>query len=448
MRTSHRVVAFVIGVALLLLPGIARADIYFSNYGTNSLGRANPDGTGINLSLITGASTPFGLAVDGSHVYWANAGSGTIGRANLDGTAVNQSFITGASGPVGLAVNGSHIFWTNSFTNKIGRANIDGTAVDQAFVTGAGSPQGMALSGSRIYWVNYDTNSIGRANIDGTGVDPTFISGATAPQGVAVSDSHVYWTNYGIAGRIGRANLDGTGVDQSFITGATYPVSVAVDNTFVYWGNVTMNTVGRANLDGTGVSQSFMIGLNNLRGLVAITAQTITFPVPATTAVNAGPVTLAATASSGLPVSYTSMTPTVCAVAGRQVTLGAAGRCTITATQPGNSRYVAAAPVRASFAVTATPRPRATASVTVKAKARKSKLFVAVTPKLTKATHWQFRVQSKKRSGRWRTLATRYQTKGANQTLTVNLKKGTYRAVIKPGFGYTGVTSRAVKLKR
>ena len=78
-------------------------------------------------------------------------------------------------------------------------------------------------------------------------------------------------------------------------------------------------------------------------------AQTITFPaIPATTLV-AGSVTLTATASSGLPVSYTSATPTICTVSGSKVTLLAVGNCGIMATQPGNSEYYAATPVGRNF---------------------------------------------------------------------------------------------------
>jgi virginiamycin B lyase len=54
--------------------------------------------------LIGSASIPRGVAVDAGHVYWVNAGTNTIGRANLDGTGANQSFIGGASFPFGVAV--------------------------------------------------------------------------------------------------------------------------------------------------------------------------------------------------------------------------------------------------------------------------------------------------------------------------------------------------------
>ena len=49
-----------------------------------------------------------------TRVYWADGGTDSIGVANLDGTGVNQSFITGGRTPVGIAVNGQHIYWTNA----------------------------------------------------------------------------------------------------------------------------------------------------------------------------------------------------------------------------------------------------------------------------------------------------------------------------------------------
>ena len=55
--------------------------------------------------------------------------------------------------------------------------------------------------------------------------------------------------------------------------------------------------------------------------------------------------TLAATASSGLPVIYSSKTPTVCSVSGNQVTALQAGECSIAANQAGDANTLAAAEV-------------------------------------------------------------------------------------------------------
>jgi hypothetical protein len=66
----------------------------------------------------------------------------------------------------------------------------------------------------------------------------------------------------------------------------------------------------------------------------------------------APPFTVSATASSGLAVSFASVTPTVCTVSGSTVTLVAAGTCTIHAMQTGNTNFAAATPVNQSFLVT------------------------------------------------------------------------------------------------
>ena len=91
---------------------------------------------------------------------------------------------------------------------------------------------------------------------------------------------------------------------------------------------------------------------------------------------------------------------------------------------------------------------QATKAVTVKASAvsGKSKVKVNVNPNMGKG-YWRF--QFEKKSGDvYRLLPKVYKTQGAAERLTVNLKKGTYRAVVLPKYGYAGATSNAVTLKR
>jgi streptogramin lyase len=75
--------------------------------GGTRIGRANTNtGTGADPSFIGDAKEPCGIAVFGSQLYWANAETDTIARANSDGTAVDQSFITtGANQNCGVAVD-------------------------------------------------------------------------------------------------------------------------------------------------------------------------------------------------------------------------------------------------------------------------------------------------------------------------------------------------------
>jgi hypothetical protein len=207
--------------------GAVSRHVYWGNYNTGTIGRADVDGQNPNQSFIGGASGPLGVAVDSGHVYWANYSSGTIGRADLDGQNPNQSFITGASVPAGVAVDSGHVYWANEGINTIGRADLDGSNLSQSFIGGAFDPVGVAVDSGHVYWANNDTGTIGRAGLDGTGADQSFI-GAFLPFGVAVDSGHVYWADRGPF-TIGRADLDGSNPNQSFISGASAPAGVAVD---------------------------------------------------------------------------------------------------------------------------------------------------------------------------------------------------------------------------
>ena len=88
-------------------------------------------------------------------------------------------------------------------------------------------------------------------------------------------------------------------------------------------------------------------------------AQTITFDPPSGVTVGTS-VSLSAQASSGLTVSFSSNTPSVCTVAGNTVTTSAAGTCTITASQSGDAFYTAAPDVTQSFPVQALAPPTIT----------------------------------------------------------------------------------------
>ncbi|MGB6991272.1 MAG: hypothetical protein WBD89_18710, partial [Candidatus Sulfotelmatobacter sp.] len=79
----------------------------------------------------------------------------------------------------------------------------------------------------------------------------------------------------------------------------------------------------------------------NQRFSVTALAQTITFPAIAAQTVNTT-FALSVTASSGLAVTFTTNTPTICTISGDNVTFNATGNCNVYASQPGNNIYSAA----------------------------------------------------------------------------------------------------------
>ena len=79
----------------------------------------------------------------------------------------------------------------------------------------------------------------------------------------------------------------------------------------------------------------------------------IDFATLANQTLGAAPFTVSASASSGLPVVFSSLTPAVCTVSGNTVTLLALGTCTLAADQAGNAIDAAAPTVTQSFFVIA-----------------------------------------------------------------------------------------------
>ena len=266
LRPTVAIAAAALALCLASLVLTARADayVYWTNSGTDTIGRADLDGTNVNPEFITGADNPVGIAVDANHVYWTNSGTGTIGRADLDGTNVNPGFIT-ADNPVGIAVDANHVYWADPRSaidgGTIGRANLDGTGFNQSFIALLTLPQGVAVDGGHVYWTGgFPATTIGRADLDGTNFNGAFIPGGG--QGLAVDAHYLYWTDQG-TGLISRNDLDGVGSPSPLIPLHTsFTGGLAVDADHVYWTNFT--TIGRANLDGTGVDQSFIGSLDVL----------------------------------------------------------------------------------------------------------------------------------------------------------------------------------------
>ena len=89
---------------------------------------------------------------------------------------------------------------------------------------------------------------------------------------------------------------------------------------------------------------------------VAKATQIITFNPLSDQTLGASAITLSATSTSGLAVSFASKTTGVCTVSGNTLTILTAGTCTITASQSGNANNNNAIPVDRSFTVTAAPQ--------------------------------------------------------------------------------------------
>ncbi len=109
---------------------------------------------------------------------------------------------------------------------------------------------------------------------------------------------------------------------------------------------IRASQAGNANYDpAPNVDRSFAI-------TPALLSQTITFGALSDRPLSAGAFSVSATASSGLPVTFSSLTTAACTVSGSTVTPVALGTCTIRASQAGNTTYAQAPNVDQTFSIT------------------------------------------------------------------------------------------------
>ena len=95
-------------------------------------------------------------------------------------------------------------------------------------------------------------------------------------------------------------------------------------------------------------------------------SQTISLTAPGPQGISSTPIPLIATATSGLPVTFTSLSPAICTVSGTSAVLLAVGVCTIAANQAGNASFNSAPQITVTFTVSA-PSPSGVAVLTASA---------------------------------------------------------------------------------
>ena len=230
-------------IQVTVMAATAVGKMYWTDFGTDKIQRANLDGSGVEDLVTSGLNDPWGLALDvgARKMYWTDFGTDKIQRANLDGSGVEDLVTSGLSGLRGLAldVGARKMYWTDSGTDKIQRANLDGSGVEDLVTSGLSGPGHLALDvgAGKMYWTDSGTDKIQRANLDGSGVED-LVTGLDDPIGLAldVGAGKMYWTDWQ-TNKIQRANLDGSGVEDLVTSGLSVPVGLALDVSAgkMYW---------------------------------------------------------------------------------------------------------------------------------------------------------------------------------------------------------------------
>ncbi|MEM9607118.1 MAG: DUF6777 domain-containing protein [Actinomycetota bacterium] len=161
-----------------------------------------------------------------------------------------------------------------------------------------------------------------------------------------------------IAGSVPLPATSSAGVTIVYSTSG--PCSVA-GNQLTVSGSGTCTLTGTAPATGNTASATSTRSIEIVEIVVDKQDQTITFPAPSGLTFGGPAVTMVATASSGLPPTYT-VTAGPCTNDGASLAATGAGTCTVVASQPGDAEYNAAPSVSRTVDVA-----RATPSVSVDA---------------------------------------------------------------------------------
>ena len=325
-------------------------NLYVADSGTGKVIEVQA-GTGTVVTWATGLTNPHGVAVDSAGNVYVSSDNQVSEYPTGGGAPIPMG--TGYHTPQDVAVDASGTVYVADTGNaQIVKVAVGGGSQSVVPVAGLVAPHGVMLDATGDVYVSdssslYEVNRVQAATLNFGNVT---INTTSPPQTLQVSNiGNQQLTVGALAISTSFVQQPSGGTDcssSSHLTGGggcAIAVAFAPTTTGVVNGTVTLTdnalnnnssqqTVG---LTGTGMPQQ---------------SQTITFPNPGTQTYGVAPITLTATATSGLPVSYTVLSgPAV--VSGSVLTITGAGTVTVQANQAGNAQWLPAPPVNDSFTV-------------------------------------------------------------------------------------------------
>jgi sugar lactone lactonase YvrE len=371
-------------------------NLYISNTGANQVVLVpNEQGT-LNTSdtttlTVTGLGSPAGLALDSSgDLYVADTTNGTVWE-NPAGGAATVAFVSGLTSPSGVAVDNAGNVYVSS-ANQVTEYPTGG-APSVPIGSGFNTPGALAVDASGAVFVA-DTGNSRIVRVAPGGASQTVLpaTGVSNPQGLALDASFdVFFTTGGSVNEVNRSQSALTFANTN-VDSVSAPQTLTISNA----GNQTLDfssVAASANFTvvpsgGTDCTSSTQLASSSqclvavefaptvsgaLTGTLALTdnalgnasstqtvqlsgggtqvAQSITFPTIPTQTYGGSPITLNATSSSGLAVSYAVISGPAALSSGNILTITGAGSVTVQASQGGNVEYSAATPVSQTFTV-------------------------------------------------------------------------------------------------
>ncbi len=304
------------------------------------------------LAVTFGSTTPAVCSVSGSNVTILHAGTCTVQASQagngtwLPATPVSQGFMV-AKLPISVTAADKTITYGQpdpAFTFAYGAFAYTDSA------GGIDTAPTCAVSGAHANVANYTITCSG-------GVDNDYsFNYASGTLTVQKADQAITFTSPAPVPPVaGGPTYTPTATGGASGNAVTFSIAGAPSSVCsISAGVVTFLTPGTCTIHGDQAgSANYNAAPQATQAVViTLTAQTITFDPLLGATYGDAPFGVSATASSGLTVTFSSLTTPVCTVtSGGTVTIGASGSCTIRASQAGNGSYTAAPNVDRTFSV-------------------------------------------------------------------------------------------------
>jgi alpha-tubulin suppressor-like RCC1 family protein len=328
------------------------------------------------VSITAGDSHTCALTNAGAVLCWGDVGTNPVVIPGLSSSVVSIS--AKGSHTCALSGTGNVWCWGANFSGESGGDNLFNftpyPAATGAIAISTGSFNSCIIkSGGTI--ACWGDNSFGQLGVDPFGVQSLMLQSSTPVTIAGLSGVSIVTEGYNhscvlnslggvkcwgdnLWGQLGNNGAAANSLSPLNVTGLTSGVTAISANALQTcavtssgavqcWGD---NSFGQLGNTSTPFAATPVI-VSGLNLFSVVNAQTITFAAIANQSLGINPFPISATASSDLPVSFSSLTPS-CNVSGNTINLVAAGICTITAKQDGNGAYAPAPQVTRSFTVT------------------------------------------------------------------------------------------------
>jgi hypothetical protein len=324
--------------------------------GTTDYGQCAVPGAAASgvVAISAGRYHSLALKQDGSVIAWGCGGFSNHGQCNVP-VAATSGVIAIAAGwfhSLALKKNGSVVVWGCGPGVDWGQCAVPAAAGSGVTTIAAGAYNSLAIrNGSVIAWGCATGGNYGQCTFPDLALAGIFAVGAGAYHGLALdqlSDQTITVTAHAPATATYKESFTVLALSSAPLP-VTYTSGGACTNVGTKFTMTSATGTCLVKYDQSG-NDAYNPAQQVVESVAAQQAeQTIKFAPLAAKTYDDPDFTVAASASSGLAVSFAASGS--CAVSGATVHLTGAGSCTVTAGQPGDANYQAAASVERSLSV-------------------------------------------------------------------------------------------------